>query len=290
MKEAPETRYAGLLGYPLGHSLSPAFQQAAFDHCSLPVRYDAWSIPPARLRSEVERLRGDAFLGANVTVPHKEAVMSMVDEVEPWARRIGAVNTIVKDGELLVGHNTDAGGFIAALRESGGVEPRGKGVVLLGAGGASRAAAFALASEGASWLTIANRTLERAQALAADLRETAERVEAVPLEGSRVTTACARADIIVNCTSIGMLHSDDEGRSPVDGTAVPSTALVYDMVYNPAQTPLLVEAGQAGARTLGGLSMLVYQGAASFELWTGREAPVQVMFEAARRALAASQP
>ena len=286
VKEELKTQYAGIFGYPLAHSISPAFQQAAFDYYSLPVRYDAWSTPPDDLASEIRKLRSDAFLGANVTVPHKEAVMSLIDEVEPWAKRIGAVNTIVKAQGRLTGYNTDAGGFIRALRESGGVEPRGKRVLVLGAGGAGRAAVFALAGEGAASIIIANRTVSRAESLVRDLGDLAKDVEAVPIEGGHLARACLAADIIVNCTSIGMLHSDSQGRAPIDGRLAPSTSLVYDMVYNPAETPLLMEAARAGASTLGGLSMLVYQGAASFELWTGRKAPIQAMFTAARKALA----
>ena len=277
---------AGLFGYPLSHSISPAFQQAAFDHCSLPVRYDAWPTPPEALGAEVRKLRGEEFLGANVTVPHKETVMPLLDAVDPWAKLIGAVNTIVNDHGRLMGSNTDADGFIRALREHAGMDPQGQRVLLLGAGGSARAAAFAFAKGGASSIAIANRTLSRAKSLARDVRKLAGDVTVVPLEGGTLESAAARADLIVNCTSMGMLHGEAEGRTPIDGRLVPPGALVYDLVYNPPETPLLREAQGAGARTLGGLPMLVYQGAASFERWTGKDAPVEVMFEAAERALA----
>lgn len=277
---------AGLFGYPLSHSISPAFQQAAFDHYSLPVRYDAWPTPPEELAAGVRKLRGEEFLGANVTVPHKETVMPLLDAVDPWAELIGAVNTIVNDQGRLMGSNTDADGFIRALREHAEMDPQGQRVLLLGAGGSARAAAFALAKRGAVSIAIANRTMSRAESLAGDVRELSGDVTVVPLEGGPLESAAARADLIVNCTSMGMLHGEAEGRTPIDGRLIPSGVLVYDLVYNPPETPLLREAQGAGARTLGGLPMLVYQGAASFERWTGRDAPVEVMFEAAERALA----
>ena len=285
MRSEMEQR-AGLFGYPLSHSISPAFQQAAFDHYSLPVRYDAWPTPPEKLGAEVRKLRGEEFLGANVTVPHKEAVMTFLDAVDPWAELIGAVNTIVNDQGRLMGSNTDADGFIRALGEHGGTDPQGQRVLLLGAGGSARAAAFAFAKGGAASIAISNRTLGRAESLARDVREMASNVTVVPLEGGSLGSAAARADLIVNCTSMGMLHGEAEGRTPIDGRLIPPGALVYDLVYNPPETPFLREAQGAGARTLGGLPMLVYQGAASFERWTGKDAPVEVMFEAAERALA----
>ena len=279
---------AGLFGYPLAHSISPAFQQAAFDHYSLPVRYDAWPTPPEELGAEIRKLRGEEFLGANVTVPHKEAVMTLLDGVDPWAELIGAVNTIVNDQGRLIGSNTDADGFIRALREHAGMDPQGQRVLLLGAGGSARAAAFALAKGGAASIAIANRTLSRAESLARDVRKLSGNVTVVPLEGGSLESpdTSGRADLIVNCTSMGMLHGEAEGRTPIDGRLITPGVLVYDLVYNPPETPLLREAQGAGARTLGGLPMLVYQGAASFERWTGKDAPIEVMFEAAESALA----
>ena len=276
----------GIFGYPLAHSISPAFQQAAFDHLSLPVRYDAWPTPPEELGSQVQKLRDEEFLGANVTVPHKEAVMPLLDGVDPWAELIGAVNTIVNDQGQLMGYNTDADGFITALREHAGMEPRGKRVLMLGAGGSARAAAFALVKGGVASITLANRTLRRAESLARDVRKLSSVVTVVPLDGGPLERAGERADLIVNCTSMGMLHGDAEGRTPIDRRLIPPGALVYDLVYNPPETPLLREARRAGATTLGGLPMLVYQGAASFERWTGSPAPVEVMFRAAESALA----
>jgi shikimate dehydrogenase len=279
------TKLVGILGYPLAHSISPAFQQAACDHYSLPARYEAWPVPPENLEAGVRKLRDESYLGANVTVPHKEKVKAFLDHIDPWAKSIGAVNTIVREGDRLVGYNTDAYGFIRSLKDMGQFDPRGKNVVILGAGGAARAAVFGLAQEGVASLTIANRTIARAQALADEVRGSVASISAVSMADADLKQAAAGADLIVNSTSIGMRHGDAEGLSPVAASFIPSHALVYDMVYNPEETPLLVEARKAGARTLGGLPMLIYQGAAAFERWTGREAPVDVMFEAGKKAL-----
>lgn len=280
------TLLAGILGYPLAHSISPVFQQAAFDYCSLPVRYCAWPVPPEGLAGEVQKLRGEQYLGANVTVPHKEAVRAWLDAMDPWAQTIGAVNTIVREGGKLVGYNTDAYGFIRALKERAEFSPRGQRVLLLGAGGAARAAAFGLVEEGIASLTIANRTLARAQALATEVSTRLASVTAITLDGPALQEAAARAGLIVNSTTMGMAHGSAEGQSPLPARAIPAGALVYDMVYNPVETPLLRQARQARARTLGGLPMLIYQGAAAFERWTGRKAPVEVMFRAGEAALA----
>ena len=279
----------GILGYPLTHSLSPVMHQAALDWHSLPVRYNAWSTPPRSLAGAVEGLRNNGYLGANVTIPYKEAVVSILDRADQWGRVVGAVNTIVKDRDRLVGHNTDSDGFIRSLKEAAGFVPKGRRVLMLGAGGAARAAAFGLAKERVASLTIANRTAERARSLSDALERTAKDVSTVPMESDQLRQAAADADLIVNCTSVGMSHGGAEGETLLDADMVPPGALVYDMVYALPETPLLREARKAGAATLGGLWMLVYQGAAAFELWIGKDAPVDVMFEAATQALAAQQ-
>ena len=275
----------GLIGYPLGHTISPAFQQAAFDHYSLPVTYHAWPTHPDLLAAKVESLRNPEYLGANVTVPHKEPVAAMVDRLDASAETIGAVNTLVRENGGLTGYNTDAYGFINSLKVKVGFDPRGRRVVLLGAGGAARAAAFALIEEDVASLVIANRTVERAESLAASVRGGATDIRAIGLIAPELERATTDADLIVNSTSIGMEGGDAGPVSPLPAELIPPTCLVYDMVYNPAETPLLKEAARAGAKGLGGLSMLVYQGAGAFEKWTGRRPPLDVMFKAAEEAL-----
>ena len=272
-----------LFGYPLSHSISPAFQQAALDSLSIEASYTARPTPPEGLASEVERLRDDDHLGANVTIPHKERVRECLDGLDSWAETVGAVNTIVKDDGRLVGHNTDGYGFLRSLEERGGFPPEGKSVLVLGAGGAARAAVFALADRGAGTVLIANRTVERGDALAADVRGRSLDADSIPLGEARA--ASRRVDLIVNSTSIGMEPGPNAGLSPLDSADINPDALVYDMVYTPQQTPLMEEARRAGAKVLGGLWMLVYQGAAAFEMWTSREAPLDLMHEAGLRAL-----
>lgn len=283
------TVLVGLIGYPVKHSISAAFQQAAFDHLGMNARYLLWEVSPQNLEDKLSELREPDHLGTNITIPHKEAVIRLVDHVDEMARRIGAVNTIVNQGGNLVGFNTDAQGFLLALRQYP-FEVRGKKAVLLGAGGAARASAFALLEQGIGSLATVNRDLARAQALAQDLERATGarergRVRVYPWEPEGLAAALSGCDLLVNCTPLGTWGSQWEGASPLAAALLPPGALVYDLVYNPPETPLLAEARKAGARTLNGLTMLVYQGAASFKLWTGREAPVEVMAAAARRAL-----
>ena len=279
------TLRAGIFGYPIAHSISPAMHRAALDHAGIDATYDAWETPSDALARGVATLREDDYLGANVTVPHKQAVMEHLDEIDELAMKIGAVNTIVKDGDRLLGSNTDASGFIDSLRDEAGLIPSGLNTVLVGAGGAARAAAYALATEGAATLTIANRTLERAHTLAEEVSQLGVEASALALDDNEVHVRCLEADLIVNSSSMGMLHGPAEGVSPIPSEAIRSGVVVYDMVYNPAETPLLETARSGGAKVAGGLLMLVYQGAASFRQWTGRPASTTVMLEAARRAL-----
>ena len=285
------TNLIGLIGYPVKHSISPYFQQAALDYYHLDIRYELWETKPGRLESTIARLNKPQNLGANVTVPYKETVLPLLDEVEELASLIGAVNTIVKRDDKLVGFNTDARGFIRALSKERHFEPEGKRAAILGAGGAARAVCFALVREKASSLVIINRTTARAEALADSLRKyMAEsgletEVTTLPWQSSTSSETFSHCHLIINCTTIGMKYSPQEGQSPLSFEVIPKDVLVYDLVYNPYPTPLLQLARKAGADTLGGLAMLVYQGAASFELWTGRKAPIDIMYGKAREAL-----
>ncbi len=274
----------GIIGHPIGHSISPAFQQAALDHLGIDGTYEPWDVAPDAVEAFVQGLREPEVLGINVTVPHKEAVVPFLDEVDDWAATAGAVNTIVNRQGRLTGHNTDGVGFLGALQDGGGFDPRGKRVLILGAGGAARGVVLALARARSGPLVVANRTAERAGRLAALAEENGVSASSIPL--SEAAQAAGSADLIVNCTSVGMSHGPDETGSPLTADQIPSTCLVNDLVYNPLETPLLREASSAGAALLGGIQMLVYQGAASFEMWTGRDAPVQVMLDAATAEMA----
>ena len=277
----------GIIGYPIGHSISPVFQQAALDYLGIEASYLAHQVAPEEVAEFVNNLRSPGVLGINVTVPHKEAVMPHLDEADEWASSAGAVNTIVNRDGYLTGHNTDGSGFLRSLREAADFDPDGRRVLVLGAGGAARGVALALVRQQVRHLTIANRTLERAERLAELAKRGGVEGVAIGLSGSEVRDAAASADLIVNCTTIGMSHGPDEQGSPLSHELIPPTALVNDLVYNPLETPLLREAAAAGASCLGGIHMLVYQGADSFEMWTGLPAPVEVMLEAATKAMAA---
>ncbi len=275
----------GIIGYPIGHSISPRFQQAGLNYLSVDHRYLPHEVHPDQVADFVASLRADAVRGINVTVPHKETVMPFLDEIDEWAAEAGAVNTIVNRGGRLVGYNTDGYGFLRALRESAGLDPAGKRALILGAGGSARGVVQALLRADVAELVIANRTLERAEALAGLSTNRGVPARAVGLDSLQSTDTAVQFDLIVNCTSLGMHHGPDDAASPLPASRIPPSALVYDLVYNPMLTPLLREAHSAGASTLGGISMLVYQGAASFELWLERPAPVSVMMDAAMSAM-----
>ncbi len=285
------TQYISLIGHPLRHSVSSDFQQAALDYYQLDIRYEMWETEAEDLPSEINRLRQPQNLGANVTVPYKETVLHLVDEVDSLASLIGAVSTIVNRDGKLMGFNTDAPGFLQALCENAKFAPENKRAVILGAGGAARAVGFALLQGKVNSLAITNRTLVRAEALVDSLvryaidKKMRTEVIALPWQGSKFREAIEHCQLIVNCTPLGMKYSSQEEQSPLSTASIPKGALVYDLVYNPSETPLLRMASEAGASVLSGLPMLVYQGADSFKIWTYREAPLDIMFRAAREAL-----
>ncbi|MEM3087350.1 MAG: shikimate dehydrogenase [Halobacteria archaeon] len=264
----PGTERFGIFGDPVGHTLSPPMQEAAFRALGIDAVYLPFRVPPERLGAALEGARSAGFRGLNITIPLKEAAFRRVRPTEA-ARRMKAVNAV--DLRRGVGHNTDGEGALRALLRAR-VEPRGRRLLLLGAGGAARAAAHVLAERGAQ-VTIANRTLSRARGLA---REVGGR--AVPL--GALAREAPRADIVVNATSAGM----EEGCLLRESWLRPGQA-VFDMVYRPPETELLRRARRRGARALSGVEMLVEQGAASFRFWTGREPPIGVMRRAVRERL-----
>ncbi|WP_413228753.1 shikimate dehydrogenase [Chloroflexus sp.] len=266
-----------LIGDPVAHSRSPAMHNAALAALGIAARYRAVQTTAAELPARIAALRQPQFLGANVTLPHKQAVMPLLDELDPLAARIGAVNTIVRqpDGRLL-GTNTDAPGLLADLAAAEW-SPSGQEVVILGASGAARAAAFALADAGIASLTIVNRNLMRAVdlAAAAAANQPALRARALALTDPAVAEAVAACTLLINATALGW-HDDE---TPLPDPPVRPHCLVYDMVYR--ETALLRAAAARGARVRDGRGMLVEQGALAFERWTGRPAPRAMMWQAA---------
>jgi len=280
------TRTLCLLGHPVAHSVSPRFQQAALDALGIDARYEAWDTPPEDLPAAIERLRSGDLIGANVTVPHKVAAMRLVDRPDAMVERVGALNTIVNRDGILHATNTDVAGITGALREAG-VDAKGRDVVLLGAGGAARAVVVAMRTAGAKRITIANRTEANAHALAPvggpdlDMRY-------APLDARDAVfrRAVSEAHIVIQSTSMGMLHGPAEGETPVPADLFSPGQVAFDLVYVPEETPFLRAASAAGATTVGGLMMLIHQGAEAFRLWLGQEPPIDVMVLAARQALA----
>jgi shikimate dehydrogenase len=279
-------QYLGVITDPNRQSTSPVFQQAAIDALGLGMVYERWPTQPDGLATRVIGLRAPSVLGANVTIPHKEAVMPMLDELDPLARRVGAVNTIVNREGRLFGYNTDVEGFLRALRDDAGFNPRDCHVVIAGAGGAARAVVVALIEAGADSVAVLNRSAERAQRLVDDLSPQAgvTWLEALPAATGSWAKMAPRAQLLVNCTPVGMAGASQD-ESPVPAGVIRPEMLVFDLIYRPLETQLLRDARASGARVLGGLPMLVYQGAASFKIWTGQEAPIDIMLAAASKAL-----
>ena len=273
-----------LIGWPVEHSLSPVMHNAAFKALGIDWRYELFPVPPGQLGAAVADLHAGGCRGANVTLPHKSAIMAYLDKIDDAARAIGAVNTIAVRGTRLAGYNTDGPGFLRALREAG-LEPAGRRALVLGAGGAARAVVYALAQAGCS-VTVFNRTVAHAAELARNLNGLGlgGAVSTVPGEAALRALDLAPFDLLVNATVAGMWPNCGESPWPA-GLALPSHWSVFDLVYNPLETRLLGEARQAGARAVNGLGMLVWQGALAFELWTGQAPPVGLMRAAAVEAL-----
>lgn len=260
----------GVIGHPVAHSRSPQMQNAALLACDFPMRYARFHISAAELPSTFLLLTKLNFVGVNLTIPHKRKGAALVDRLDDLAVAAGGVNTIRIEGEKLVGFNTDGGGFAAAIRGDFGLELRGLRVLVLGAGGgAGRAIALQCAREGCGQLTLVNRTEAKAQQLAAELSAVA-----IPWEEHALRHAIAGTDLLINATSIGMARA---AASVIPAAWLHRELIVYDTIYDPNPTALLMAAQKVGARNANGLSMLLHQGALAFELWFGRAAPVAEM-------------
>lgn len=275
-----KTALVGLIGWPVSHSLSPRMHNAAFAEIDADFAYVPLPVQPDNVELALKGLAALNFIGANVTVPHKQAVMRYMDELSDAARITGAVNTIhIHEGKYC-GYNTDAHGFIKGMEEVG-CSPKGMRVAVLGAGGAARAVVFALARAETDSIVVLNRTAERAAFLVDDLADAFPDIH-LKFEVLAEETLAAlddEVDLVVNTTSLGM-HPRIETSPWPDEVPVPTNAIFYDLVYNPLETVFLRQARTAGSGTIDGLGMLVHQGAFAFEKWTGRTAPVEAMREA----------
>jgi shikimate dehydrogenase len=272
-----KTRVCAIIGDPVEHSLSPIMHNAAFKKLGLNIVYVAFTVTATELKTAVLGAKSLGLKGLNVTMPHKNAVMNYLDEVDATAKSIGAVNTVLCNQGKLIGYNTDGDGAMAALQENG-VDPEEKKLVLLGAGGAAKAIAYQAAQD-VEELVILNRTADKAKKLAEALKCFDAKVKAGTFSSEVLEKELATADILVNATSVGMHPNVDV--SPVPSGLLRSGLCVMDIIYNPLETRLLKDAKHAGAKVVSGLEMLIYQGAIAFEIWTNCPAPVDVMRVAA---------
>lgn len=279
-----KTKILGIFGYPIGHTVSPSMHNAAIKALGLDMVYLPFEVKPSSLGEAVKGVRGLGMLGLNITIPHKITVVKFLDRISDEARLIGAVNVIVNKNGLLIGHNTDGKGYLASLKEEYGFTSKDKNIVILGAGGAARGIAAAIAREGARSITVANRTLSRGASLAKTFKSIFPhiRFEAIPLNKDTIKAYLEDTHLLINTTPVGMKVNKDL-KMPLN--AMPKDAIVSDIVYAPMETLLLKNAAQLRLTTHSGLGMLIHQGALSFKLWTGIDAPVEVMRKAALKAL-----
>ncbi len=283
------TKLIVLLGNPLGHSISPpmhnrVFEKLALDYCYIPVQ-----VTGENLKTVFAGLTRMNVAGLNVTIPHKIAIIDCLDELDPLAQTIGAVNTIcIKDGRTK-GYNTDGEGFISSLQAEGNISAGNKRIFLIGSGGAARAIAMTLAFHGAAKIFISNRTLAKAEALAKEINEKIRHcATAIDMQSTLQMESIRTCDILVNSTSLGMHPQED--RLPINEKFLHKHLVVADIVYNPRTTRLLAMAAVKGCKIVHGLGMLIYQGGAAFKLWTGIDPLIPEMTEAASLLLAQNQP
>ena len=278
MQITGQTKIVGIIGDPIKHSRSPQIHNAAITALGLDYVYVAFHVQPDDLGTAIEGFKAANVVGINVTIPHKQDVISYLDEISREARLIGAVNTLIfKDGAI-IGENTDAPGFLQAMQEDGLDVPQGGAAVIIGAGGSARAVVVALVLAGVRTICIANRTVSRAVALATDLSEkTDASIYGIGLDDSKLPDAVGTSQLIVNTASTSM---DVSHPLLIDPEWLAPQSIVYDIVYTPPDTRLLQAAAEKGCHTIGGLGMLVHQGAIAFEKWTGVNPPVETMRQA----------
>jgi shikimate dehydrogenase len=271
------TQIYGIFGHPVKHSLSPNMHNSAFQTLGLDSVYVAFDIEPENIGDATSAIRTMGIKGINITIPHKQTIIPYLDEVSPDAKLTGAVNTVKNDGGKLTGYNTDVRGFLRAIREDLDFSPEGKTLFLVGAGGAARAVMSACCMNGISVIYLTDILQDKAIILAQDFKENFQNIEIEPLsieDKDILAEKLGGSDILVNASPAGM---DGEGKPDIPIPSLNKNAVVYDLVYKPPDTNLLIEVRELGYKASGGLSMLLYQGAESFEIWTGEKAPVDVM-------------
>ncbi len=273
-------KLVGLIGWPIGHSLSPAMQNAAFQALDLDWLYLPLPVRPGEVETAIKGLATLNFSGCNVTVPHKVTVIDHLDNIDDTARALGAVNTISISDGMAFGTNTDPAGFLISLKDAG-IGARGMDVGVLGAGGAARAVLYALAQVQVNSVTVINRNSGRAEALVQDMSNLFSRsaLQTLPLSNEAFEALAQKVDLVINSTVVGMAPLDSDSPWP-ENVPMPAKAIYYDLVYNPRETLFLNRARAAGAVVVSGIGMLINQGALSFKIWTGKQAPIEVMHQA----------
>ncbi len=280
MKADKDTKIVALFGNPIGHSISPLLQNAAFERMGLNYIYIPFQLTSDQLKRAMGSFDCFRIAGANVTTPYKTEVMRYLDEIDESAKMIGAVNVISNKGGRLHGYNTDGEGFLMSLKENAGADPEGAKVLIIGCGGAARAIAFTLVLRGASKVYIANRTYGKAAGLAGEINRAAKgKAKALHLDYDELKEASRRSDIVVNTTTVGMYPNTQARPFPPD--ILSANQLVCDAVYNPPVTGILRDAADLGCDVLTGLGMLIYQAIGSFKIWTDREPGYDELYEIA---------
>ena len=268
----------GLIGYPVKHSLSALMHNAAFKHLGIEAEYRLFEVKPEGLKEFFDGFRTKGISGINITIPHKTRSVYFMDDLSDKAKLIEAINTVAMKGDRLVGYNTDGIGFLRSLKEDLGFNPKGKIVFVLGAGGAGRAVSFSLAKEGVTRIVLVDKDWDKAAILARDVeKKTQTETIAIEFNGRGVKELVLNSDLVVNATPCGMKK---QGPAPLPEDFLHRSLAVFDLIYNPGETTLIKEARKKGLKAVNGLGMLIYQGAAAFELWTGKKAPIDVMRKA----------
>lgn len=274
-----KTRLTGLLGYPIGHTLSPIMQNAAFRDKNINCAYLPLEVKPDNLNAVIKGIKCMGFIGFNVTMPYKMEIIKYLDEIDELANLIGAVNTVIIKNGKLKGYNTDGKGFLRSLEEELNVCVANKNVFILGSGGAARAICMMLAMENTRNIQICNRTYKKAIALSEDINKYVPELSVtIPMEHKKIKEAIREADILINTTSVGTYPEINE--IPINPKLLNKKLTVCDVIYNPPKTKLLTEAENTGCKIQSGLGMLIHQGAEAFELWTEEKAPIDIMFKA----------
>lgn len=283
MKNIPisgKTKVYGVMGYPISHTFSPMMHNAAFEKLGIDAVYVSFAVRPDEIKKAIAGIKTLGLSGLNLTIPHKEICMPYLDELSVEADAMKAVNTIVNQDGKLVGYNTDGRGFVRALKSFLQFDTNRKAAFLFGAGGAGKAVAVQLAIEGSNEIYITDISAEQSRRLAANLKKKFPKCKVkmfLAHQKSEIERAIVDCDLLINATPCGMKHTDPVVVNP---KALHKKLVVCDLVYNPAQTKLLAEAKKRNLKTMNGLGMLLYQGVIAFELWTGKKAPVEVMYEA----------